>query len=245
MSSFSDETLMAYADGELDEATRAAVARAIDSDGELAARVRHHQALRADVFAAFLPIIDEPVPARLDTAASGAIDLQAARAARLKTGARRRWAWPEWGALAATLLIGVLGGSLGYQRLGGDAALASVAGADGAVYAQGALATALSGQLASAGPSAQGIRIGVSFVGRDGHFCRSFIMGEQAGLACHEGERWRLPVMAQVDKQASGDYQQAGSAMPAAVSDAIDARIAGQTLDAQAEQLARRQGWQR
>ncbi|MES2759176.1 MAG: hypothetical protein V4693_17525 [Pseudomonadota bacterium] len=48
-----------------------------------------------------------------------------------------------------------------------------------------------------------------------------------------------------MDKTASGAYQQAGSALPAAVSDAIDARLAGQTLDGEAEQQARRKGWQR
>jgi hypothetical protein len=201
--------------------------------------------LRVDVFAAFAPIVEEAVPARLTAAAAGVVDLQAARAARLEKPARRRWEWPEWGALAATLLIGVLAGSVGHQSMSGDAALASVVGADGALFAHGPLATALSEQLASAGPSAQGIRIGVSFVGSDGHYCRSFIMGKGAGLACREGERWQLPLVAQVDKKASGVYQQAGSAMPDAVSDAIDARIAGQTLDAQAEQLARRKGWQR
>jgi hypothetical protein len=245
MSSFSDETLMAYADGELDEKTSAAVARAIEIDGELAARVRQHRSLRVDVFAAFAPIVEEAVPARLDAAAAGVVDLQAARAARLKQPTRRRWEWPEWGALAATLLVGVLAGSVGHQRLSGDAASAPVVGADGALFAHGPLATALSEQLAGAGPSALGIRIGVSFVGNDGNYCRSFVMGQGAGLACRQGERWQLPLMAQVDKTASGAYQQAGSALPAAVSDAIDARIAGQTLDAQAEQLARRTGWQR
>ncbi|MFC0133284.1 hypothetical protein CR105_06955 [Massilia eurypsychrophila] len=245
MSSFSDETLMAYADGELDDTTRAAVASAIENDRELAARVRAHQALRSDVFAAFAPIAAEPVPARLSAAAAGVVDLQAARVARLERQTRRRWEWPEWGALAATLLVGVLAGGIGHRTLSADAALASVAGADGALVAQGPLATALSEQLAGAGPSAQGIRIGVSFVGSDGQYCRSFIMGQGAGLACRQGERWQLPVTAQVDKTASGAYQQAGSAMPAAVSDAIDARLAGQTLDGEAEQQARRKGWQR
>ena len=39
---FSDETLMAFADGELDEPTRSAVAQAIDSDPALAAKVEIH-----------------------------------------------------------------------------------------------------------------------------------------------------------------------------------------------------------
>ena len=47
--SFSEETLMAFADGEVDEATRRAVEQAIRHDPALAARVRRHQSLRADV----------------------------------------------------------------------------------------------------------------------------------------------------------------------------------------------------
>ena len=52
---FSDETLMAYADGELDDDQRAAIERAVGADPALAERVAQHQALRSDVFAAFAP----------------------------------------------------------------------------------------------------------------------------------------------------------------------------------------------
>jgi uncharacterized protein YaiL (DUF2058 family) len=69
--SFSDETLMAYADGELEPAARAEVESAMRGDPEVAARVARHQALRTDVFAAFAPVLDEPVPARLSAAAKG------------------------------------------------------------------------------------------------------------------------------------------------------------------------------
>ncbi|MTW05150.1 anti-sigma factor family protein, partial [Pseudoduganella ginsengisoli] len=67
--SFSEETLMAYADGELAPPEREQVERAMQGDPELAARVARHQALRSDVFAAFAPVLDEPVPARLAAAA--------------------------------------------------------------------------------------------------------------------------------------------------------------------------------
>ena len=49
----SDETLMAYADGEADEATRKLVETAMRDDPEVAARVARHRALRAAVSGAF------------------------------------------------------------------------------------------------------------------------------------------------------------------------------------------------
>jgi hypothetical protein len=52
-------------------------------------------------------------------------------------------------------------------------------------------------------------------------------------------------VLAQEEKAEQGGYRQAGSAMPAAVLDAIDQRIAGASLDAAAERAARAGSWQR
>jgi len=250
---FSDETLMAYADGELDEAERIAIERALDSDPALAERVAQHQALRSDVFAAFAPILDEPVPSALTAAAlpGKVADLGAARSARADAAAAasaakaapRRWSWPEWGAIAATLAIGVLIGSLGLGggSGGSDVALAVARSNDGKLVAQGQLAAALSQQLAA---DSGAVRIGVSFATKDGALCRSFTMGTTAGLACRSGGQWQLPVLAEAAASAAGDYHPAGSTIPAAVLEAIDARLSGQTLDARGEQEARQRGWQ-
>lgn len=263
--SFSDETLMAYADGELAEPEFSEVERAVRSDPAVAARVAQHQTLRADVFAAFAPVADEPVPPRLMAAAlpGKVADLGAVRAARAGGAhhaappasvvaghvARRRWSWLEWGGVAASLAVGVLVGSMvlggggGVAREGaGDAAIAA-AGANGALVAQGPLAAALSQQSAGAGGGV--VDIGVSFVDKDGALCRSFTMRQSAGIACRGGDQWRLVMMTEATKGGPGDYRQAGSAMPPAVLEAIDARIAGTTLDAQGEQAAKQRGWKR
>jgi hypothetical protein len=239
--SFSEETLMAYADGELDPKTRIAVEQAMLRDPAVAERVRRHQALRADVFAAFAPVIDEPVPKRLQPRRAGGtvIDLGEARAARLGTAGKRRWSWPEWGAMAATLVVGVLAGIAGVSGLQGPFS----ASGDGQLVAQGALSEALSQQLASSAPAAAEVKIGVSFVAKDGAYCRSFAMGASAGLACQEGGKWKVPVLAPAAGGGEGAYRQAGSAMPAAVLDAIDQRIAGKALDAAGEQAAQKNGW--
>ncbi|WP_371767328.1 anti-sigma factor [Massilia sp.] len=227
---YSDDTLMAYADGELEAAERAAIEQAMRTDPAIAAAVERHRALRADVAAAFAGILDEPVPARLQPPAP-VVSLAVER------DKRRRWSWPEWGALAATLVVGVLAGRM-IPGGGGPA----IAGNGNQVVAQGELAAALDRQV---GGKAEGaVKVGVSFAARDGAYCRGFIMGASAGLACREGGQWKIPVLAEAEKEAAGGYRQAGSALPPAVLDAIDARIADRPLDAAGEEAARARGWQ-
>jgi anti-sigma factor RsiW len=247
--SFSDETLMAYADGELAPALAAEVEQAMRTDPAVEAAVRRHRLLRADVFAAFAGVLDEPVPERLQPAASAPVadaggatvhSLAERRAAR-QAAVRPAPAWPRWGALAASLAVGVLAGALGWQAL--DGRQGPFARQDGALVAQGELADALSRRLAAEPAGSDAMRLGVSFQARDGAYCRSFMLGATAGLACRENGQWRIPLLAEGEKE-GGAYRQAGSAMPAAVLDAIDGRIAGSTLDAAAERAARDRGWQ-
>jgi hypothetical protein len=227
---YSDDTLMAYADGELDPAERAAIEQAMGTDPAIAAAVERHRALRADVAAAFAGILDEPVPARLQPPApANVVSLEAVREKR------RRWSWPEWGALAATLVVGVLAG----RMVPGGAP--AIAGNGNQVVAQGELASALDRQVG--GKTEGAVKVGVSFAARDGAYCRGFVMGSSAGLACREGGQWRIPVLTEAEREAAGGYRQAGSALPPAVLDAIDARIAGKPLDAAGEMAARARNW--
>ena len=252
---FSDETLMAYADGELDEPQRSAVERAMREDPQVAAAVERHRALRANVFAAYSGVLDEPVPARLRpgavaSATPSVVSLDAVREARRQAAAAaaatptapRRPAWVQWGAIAASLVVGVLAGSAWLGGAGGEQAWVS-ADAKGRLVAGETLASALSDQLASA--QAQGpVRIGTSFATKDGGYCRSFQLQGSAGLACREGDSWRIPVFKE-GGAAGTEYRQAASEMPAAVLEAIDERIEGAALDAQAERAARERGWKR
>src|SRR5262245_48269399 len=98
---FSQETLMAYADGELDAQTRRDVEAAMAADPQVAQEIEKHRALRADVDQAFAGILAEQVPDRL---------LRAAK--KTPAAPRRQWALPEWSAIAASLVIGVFGGYL-------------------------------------------------------------------------------------------------------------------------------------
>ncbi|RWP62734.1 MAG: anti-sigma factor [Mesorhizobium sp.] len=69
---FADETLMAFADGELDDATAAAIKKAMQPD--MASRVALFLETRIQVKEALMPVLDEPVPDRLSQSVQRMID---------------------------------------------------------------------------------------------------------------------------------------------------------------------------
>ncbi|HET9106611.1 MAG TPA: zf-HC2 domain-containing protein [Steroidobacteraceae bacterium] len=241
---FPDEVLMAYADGELDPGTRAAVEAAMASDPQLARRVDRHRALRGRVRSAFDTVLDEPVPARL---------LEAVRAAPAGPGGDnvvplprrpvRRWRRPQWAAIAASLIVGLVAGRLASLRPGNAGPIAT---RGGRMLASGVLASALTEQLASSQSAADPVRIGVSFRAKSGEYCRTFSLRRPAalaGLACRAGENWRIGVLVEGPPAGAGTYRQAASPMPPALIAAVDAEIAGEPLDAPAEAAARARQW--
>lgn len=119
--SIDEAMLIAWVDGELDAADAERVARAVSADPDLAAMGDRHRAMKARFAAAFGPIADEPV-AMPAPASAPVISLAAARAdreARAATRPVQRW-WGLGGAVAASLLVGVLFG----HGVGGPAGVA-------------------------------------------------------------------------------------------------------------------------
>lgn len=245
---YDDETLMAYADGELDPGQRAAIDAAAAKDPALAARLEKHRALRARVSGAFAPLIEQPVPDRLREAARAGAAPERARGNVVQfpsRGARSPsapWRAREWLAVAASLVLGV---AISWRFFAGrdDALLGS---RDGGLVAQGALADALDQQLASNQAAQGAVTIGLTFKARDGSYCRSFTLrtGGTAGLACRVRDEWHVPVTASADA-AGGDIRQAAGSIPPSVMQAIEARIAGDALAAADETKARDAGWKK
>jgi hypothetical protein len=244
---FSDETVMAYVDGELDEKGRAAMDAALASDPELARRVAPHRALRDRLRGEFAPVLQEPVPERLIFAARGAAARpRPTNVIPLPPQLRARWSWPQWAAMAASLAVGVLVAPLLWREgAGGPLAVRG-----GHVVATGTLARALSEQLASNQAAGAPVGIGVSFLSRNGSYCRTFLLREQsalAGLACREQDQWRLEALAAATPSSAApeQYRPAASSLPPAVANTIDELIVGEPLDAGAESAARSRGWRR
>lgn len=226
------ETLMAYADGELDPLAARRVEKAIAADPALAAEVDRHRKLAASLRAAFEPVAAAPVPPNVEAMlrASAKVAPLAPRSAR-----RERPLW--MGAVAASLVAGLLAGPLVFPRDPGGLAVR-----DGALVAQGEVARALGTQLASAQPADAAVRIGVSFRDDAQRYCRTFEAGATGGIACVEGEDWRIERLYGGVERQDGAYRQAGSPAAAMMADA-QAMMAGDPLDAGAERAARDAGW--
>jgi len=246
---FSEETLMAYADGELDAAARAEIESAMQSDPQIAQEIDRHRALRAQLHGAFSDDLAEEIPDRLlevaRTApagnASNVLDLNAAREARPRVAARP-WSVPQWAAIAASLVIGIIGTRLALQDDSGP-----FVADEGSLLAGNRLAAALNDQ-AGGTRSAQGVQIGISFMARSGNYCRTFTLGENsslAGVACREDEHWRVKATSQNETAAGGDYRMAASSLPPAILRTIDDSISGEALDAEDEAAARSRGWKK
>ena len=215
------ERVMAYVDGELDAADRAAFEAEMAADPALAAGVAAQRKLAERLAAAYAPVLDEPVPLRLTLAAQAAND-----------GGPRL---VRWAALAACLVVGVVAGRLSLMTtpsiaVGGD------------VPARAQLAAALDHGLA-AEPGA--IRIGLTFKDGGGRYCRTFESGPDrlAGLACRSGAAWRLQTATAWTAASAPAYRTAASETPAAILAAVDQLRAGDTLGAQEERAARDGGW--
>jgi anti-sigma factor ChrR (cupin superfamily) len=248
----SDETLMAYADGELDAAARASVEMAMQEDPEIGKRVARHRALREAMQSAFSTVLNEPVPERLIQAAHGQAAAQKSAVANLsiareaarqgKPAAPRRW---QPAAMAASLLLGL---GLGFLAWHGPGGALIRSGAGGRLVASATLADALSTQLSDDRSADRVVVAGLSFRNKSGDFCRTFhSTGSDAssGLACREGTDWRIKALAQSPRAAanSGNFRTAASEDSPAIRAAVEGAIDGEPLDHAGEIAAREAGW--
>ena len=268
--SISDETLMAYADGEADAATCASVESAMREDPQIAQRVARHRAMREAMRGAFADVLREPVPDRLVAAArgrsSGAAGSSGARrgapmppggaadaddtvvefagvlaaAAALKK-ARAARRWQPF-ALAASLALGVGVGFLTWHGSG-----TMIEANSRGLVASAALSEALSSQLSEDRGANLAAVTGLSFRDKSGAYCRTFSLrgtGAASGLACRDGSQWRIKALAQsAEPEGGGNFRTAASPLPPVIRAAIEETIQGEPLDGAAEIAARQSGW--
>lgn len=246
--SFDEMTLMAYADGELDADTRSAVEAAMAADPQVASRVAEHVALKERLRTTFDPVLRESVPTRLLEQVRSTDAPQAAVVTRLDEKRSRRaaettrsdWHWPEWGAIAASVVVGVAFAQLFLRSS------EPLVARNGDLFAEGSLAAALSEQLAGTQADDASVYVGLSFRNRAGDYCRTFHLDARlAGLACRDEEGWRLKMLTESAAAAGtpGNYRLASAPLPPAVLSAIENEIEGEPLDADGEAAARQRGW--
>ena len=225
------ETLIAFADGELTEAERVEVQRALDADPALRTQLETQQRLRAAISAAFDPIAREPSPSKLVAAA------QAPSNVVPLAGRLARWSVREWGAMAASLAAGLIIG-VGVLR-----PQAVVSTDNAALVAAGPLHHALDTQLAS--DTDKPVRIGLTYRNREGAVCRTFAMDavQIQGLACRSASQWRLQILTRDAAHQNGDMRTAATNIDPAILQAAQSTMSGDVFDAAAERQARDGQW--
>lgn len=228
MSQIDEAMLIALVDGELDDVNRRRVERAVADDPALAQRLAQHRAIRERLSGYYAPVAEEPVPDRFR-----ALLTESETVVPMTRPVRRWGGWAMGGAIAASLVLGLAVGRFS----GSEAGPIGMQGRT--LVAQGELARALDGQLASAQDGAT-VRMELSFRRKGGGWCRSFD-GAVAGVACLQDDGWQvqqiLPGMTQ-----GSDYRQASSA-DARLMATVDALIDGAPVDAAGEKAAQAKGW--
>lgn len=243
---FTDAQLTAFLDGTLaDEALIDALEAAINDDPALAERIEAlaaGDAASASVRDAFAPVLAMPVPERLTRiiaapAVAEVVDLAAVRAARAVPAAANdtgpAWRWPQFAAMAASLVLGVViggplltGGGADGGNAGGSLVLAS---AD----LDTMLDTAPSGQAVDLASLGKG-EVVLTFRNADGQLCRQFMI-EGAGatsdaLACADaGGDWQVEAYGRRAAPLGEMKLAGGDAAPGVVA-AVDAMIDSDAL---------------
>jgi anti-sigma factor RsiW len=201
MHDFDDETLMAYADGEADEATAGAIETAMETDTELAERVALFFDSRKILAGTMKPLIGAPVPEPLlasvreaiaaatareaESAAAGRVVPLAAARARRVLAWQSNWAMP----VAASILAAVagLGGFVAgrFSAPDGNAAATQIAQA---------LSTETSGRDVAMTKTGGTLHLVSSFRDAGGELCREYELRSPAGasvtIACHAAGTW-------------------------------------------------------
>lgn len=257
--------VMAYVDGELPPAEHAAFDARLAHEPALASAVARERALRASLQSVYAPVLDEEVPSGLldllavpgpalvapAMAANESFPAGTNDAARARLPHAGRWQWPQWGAMAACLVLGLALGArvlAPHPDAGGTDTLALAVGSDGAITAQGGLRDALEQHVAGTvlDPNSP-VTVGLTFRNHAREYCRTFTLDNaSSGIACRQADGWVVANLEHASvspASAVGAYRTAASPFSATLLQAVDAMREGDTLDAAAETAAKGKGW--
>ncbi len=203
-----DQTLMAFADGVLEEPAFSEVAAAIETDPDLAERLEQLVLGKDLARAAYAPLV-RPVPSALEKSVSAAIERAEARPAAANDNDWRRLA-------AAACLATIVAGPLGYLLAAqNEAPTGGTAIGIDSVLAQ-TMATAPSGQTTMLPDGREFVAV-VSFRDQAGNLCREFETIDAqltTGVACRADDAWTLRMAVTSERPGSADYF-AASGLPA------------------------------
>lgn len=257
--SISDETLMAYVDGELDANARAEVEEYLASSPDGRERLEVFQATGRGLSELFEQPMREPVPQRLLDAVIASDNVVPFGAVRRHKSTRTQSYWPA--ALAACLTVLAAGGSAywyGHSAGKLDRNFGVEVAADGRRVASKALAAVLDGTPAGvdakASISEQQAKITpvFTFAKEDKSYCRQYTIAAGhseaiGGVACRSADgQWQVEAQATFDPAPNRTGQIApagGDGGPPEVEAAVDQMIAGDVLKPEVEAALIARGW--
>jgi hypothetical protein len=222
-----EEEFFAWLDGELAPADAKRVEARVAANPVLADEARAHRAMAAGLRGAFEPVM---------TPKDDVIDFAARRS---QAAARSPAKLPHWAAIAATLVAGI---GLGTLVDAGRGTGSPVKLEGGQIVAAGSLEQTLTRQLASVNQQGAGTRIGLTFRNEEGRLCRTFSGTEASGLACRNGDEWRIEGLYGASGSSSGDYRMAAGP-DTRVTALAEGMMVGDPLDAAGEAAAKQSGW--
>jgi hypothetical protein len=260
----SDETLMAYADGQLMPAEMARIERLLASDSELRTRLEVFRTTGRDLTSLFDDHLNAPLPPRLkrftlapQADLSKIFDLGSRRQRQLLPGF---WGFRLAAASAAILAVGI---GIGWVTHGSPRGSGADLGgliriADDRMIAgpplQLALNTLPSGKEAAL-PLSEGksltMAVPLSFVDHSQNYCRRYEIGvlsneHYGGIACHSDGEWKIKLHAILSPRST----QSGKVSPAgnenkALDAAVMAIIDGDALGREDEAAVIGKGWKK
>ncbi len=272
MADLTDETLMAYADGELDSAARAQVEALLTRSPDGHARLAVFKKTGTPLAELFRKPMDEPPPAHLVALvmASGAAakyHKQATNNSRSRRfldvvgetlfGSQQHWS----AGFAYGVAMVAIGAGAGWYMHGAELGEARgpglVAFEQGQILAQGALARALETAPSGTGVtliSADGptptVKADLTFRSRQQGYCRQYELAMpgdgHAGIACRRDDgKWRLEIYAAAAARPSSSTRiiPAGGAGASTVEAALNSMIEGEALGSDDEKNLIKNQW--
>ena len=262
----SDQMLMAYADNELDAASRAEIDALLPARPDLAVRIAQFMRTRHDVQQAFNSILNEHVPAALlDSVRSlplGNSNVEPFRKPSASRSSAMRGAtsssFRTYTAMAASigLLIGCASGWYARAVANSPVGIESVAAPDAGIRATGAIQTALETGVSQVPVAIASVEGGTvvpltTFRGKDKRYCREYEISSDSryqGLACRNAKGgWDVVfhgrTAVKTVASAPGSLGPAAAKPQLPIDVAVDEIIDGGVFDRQEELDTIKNGW--
>lgn len=240
MTTVTDEMMMAWLDGEMTPEQRDQFEANIAASPELGLKVARLSRMERMLAPAYADTLKAPIPARFD-----AILSRPRASAWSLEGLRSKFGGlldvRPLGMAAAALVVGVVAGGL---MLTSPQTPGFETNSDGSMIANNAMAISLASIQSGEATSQQAVRIKLTVVDESGQFCRQFETSGASGLACLQGDKWKVDTLSPHKAAGGADqYVMANGETDPAITAALERRGVKQVLDRTEEAAAIADGW--